>query len=341
MTKVIRIDTNKGGNGDIWMRLISLYTISALVPEYKLIIRIPKVFENIANSIFSDRLQISTTEFSESNVLYYTSLGIKDLIKPLFLGKRFISPYQRSIINDKKKKEFKDQINLIIFSFTDLLGLVVVPDKKWITAYQGYLDIIAIKNFKSVKYEDFISQLKLDSNSINNKLLQNTPISKGLSVPKDLNQSLLIFPTGTSRQFVPVWWAVKFFPNAYYAFFYKDKETESFINRGLKVIYFYEEPGDIIYLSKLSKWTISTDSFPSHLLQYSNAKTTIVLTEVLKSRIISPSFKGIVVDSVASCHPCLHMARGIHKLCAAGFEECINWKNQLYTEKIFNSTHKN
>ena len=224
-----------------------------------------------------------------------------------------------------------------MFKIVGTFGFVLVPDKKWIPYYQGYLDIVSIKAIEGIEYTNFEKQLKLDFVQLLERLNSKIPISPELHAPSDLCDSVLVFPTGTSRQFIPLWWASNNLKNAYFAFYFKDDEAKEFLKTGLKVIYFYKEPGDIIFLSQKAKWTVSTDSFPSHLLQYSNPRTTIVLTEVLKTRIISPVFSGVVVDSVAPCHPCLHKAKKIHPLCDAGLKECLNWKSKVYTENILKS----
>ncbi len=335
--KVIKIDSCKGGNGDIWMRLVSFYSAAALLPNYSLCIIVPQIFKPLSDFAFGDRLTILTDIIHSKDIFSYTNLGLKDLIFPILKGKKFISPYQRAVILDKKKKEVKDIINILLFKIADYSNRVLVPDKKWIPFYQGYLDIVSIKEIKSISYSDFEKQLKFDAAPLYEKLNSKIPISPELNVPSDLCYSTLVFPTGTSRQFIPLWWASKNLPNAYFAFYFKDDEAKDFVKAGLKVIYFYKEPGDIIYLSQNAKWTISTDSFPSHLLQYSNLRTTILLTEVLKTRIVSPTFDGIIIDSVAPCHPCLHKAKKIHPLCDAGLKECLNWESLIYTQNILQS----
>ncbi len=335
--KIIKIDSSKGGNGDVWMRLVSFYASAALLPDYSFSIIVPEIFKTLSILVFGDRLNILTDSTTSKDMLVYTNLGIKDLIKPILNGRRFISPYQRAVIQDKKKKEIKDFLNILLFKIVGTFGFVLVPDKKWIPYYQGYLDIVSIKAIEGIEYTNFEKQLKLDFVQLLERLNSKIPISPELHAPSDLCDSVLVFPTGTSRQFIPLWWASNNLKNAYFAFYFKDDEAKEFLKTGLKVIYFYKEPGDIIFLSQKAKWTVSTDSFPSHLLQYSNPRTTIVLTEVLKTRIISPVFSGVVVDSVAPCHPCLHKAKKIHPLCDAGLKECLNWKSKVYTENILKS----
>ena len=332
----ISIDSTKGGNGDIWMRLVSFYAVSVLLPGYKFCIYIPPFLRNLAEFAFGDRLTIIAGNDNTAD-LTYTNLGIKDLIKPILQGSKFISPYQRSVFNDKKQKQVKDYINKVVFNIADWIGVVQVPSSRYITAYQGYLDIIGIKKIRSVGYDAYVNQLREDYHFLIQKFHGNLPVSQELIIPADLKDKVLFFPTGTSRQFVPVWWAVKYMPDAYYAFFHRDEDRIAFEEAGLKVVNFYKEPGDIIALSYNAKWTISTDSFPSHLLQYANSNCTIALTEVLQSRIISPVFEGKVADSLAPCHPCLHLARKVQPFCAAGYTECINWKNSGYTNAILNS----
>jgi hypothetical protein len=330
------IDSSKGGNGDIWMRLVSFYAIAGVLTNYEIHLLIPVFLRKLAKYTFGDRIIISDEEDVSLIQLSYTNLGMLDLVKGISRGKRYISPYQRSVINDKKTKQVKDFINIPLFIIADFLGVVQVPAWKWLTSYQGYLDIIGIKKLRKVGYEQFIAQLQADYESIYAKLNGQIPVSSELQLPSDLKENIIVFPNGTSRQFMPVWWAKQNLPGAYYAFYNNDPDANEFKEAGLKTIAFYG-PGDIISLSHFSKWTVSTDSFPSHLLQYSSKKCTVTLTEALKSKIISPVFKGLVVDSLVACHPCLHMARKVQPYCAAGFMECQNWKNTTYTQNIINS----
>ena len=57
---------------------------------------------------FGDRLLIMSGSNDKSD-LRFTSLGIKDLLKDILKGQKFISPYARSVIHDKKKKEIKKE----------------------------------------------------------------------------------------------------------------------------------------------------------------------------------------------------------------------------------------
>ncbi len=331
------IDSSTGGNGDIWMRLISLYTVSELYPSIQFGIKIPQFLRPISKFAFGDRLSILESNEEDISIVY-TSLGLKDLLPGILKGKKYLAPYQKAVASDKKRKSVKDLVNNLAFEAADLLGVVQVPASKHITAYQGFLDIAGLKKLKNLAYDQFELQLKRDAPIIANRLSSDgLPTSPQLEIPDDLPNSILVYPTGTSRQFVPVWWAKQFLPDAWFAFFFNDKEAKAFEKAGLKTIHFYQEPGDIISLSNRAMHTISTDSFPSHLLQSATSRCTITLTEVLKSRIISPTFNGKVVNSLAPCHPCLHLDRTNHPLCAAGYAECLNWKMDEYSTGILHS----
>lgn len=334
--KQIAIDSTNGGNGDVWMRLVGFYAMADLLPGLKIEVLIPPFLRSLARFTFGDRLSIVENGF-EKIKLQYSGLGLRDLLKGIAKGNRYVMPYQRAVIHDKKNRLVKDSLNIMLFNIANAFGLVHLPAWNYITLYQGYLDVIGIPAFKKIGYDQFVTQLKADYKHIYAKLQHNVPVSPPLNLPFDLQLNTLVFPTGTSRQFIPAWWAKAYLPDAYYAFFFKDKDALKFEELGLKIIYFYEQPGDIILLSQQAGWTISTDSFPSHLLQYASKRCTITITEVLQSRIISPVFEGLVVDSQASCHPCLHLDRKNHPTCVAGYTECINWKHEKYIADILKS----
>jgi hypothetical protein len=319
------------------MRLVSFYAVQALKNDLRFEIVVPGFLRKLAEHTFGDRLTIVHDDLKSD--YYFTNLGMKDLLKGILSGKKYISPYQRAVIHDRKKKRIKDYVNIMAFNVADWLGLVQVPKWKWIEKYQGYLDVISLKRIRNISYEEFQNQLHSDYPKISAKLRRDVPISTELIIPEDLKENVLVYPTGTSRQFIPLWWAKKYLPDAYFAFFIKDADAERFRENGLKIIYFYKEPGDIIALSHSSKWTVSTDSFPSHLLQSATNKCAITITEVLKSRVISPAFEGKIVDSQVNCHPCLHLERKAHPVCAAGYKECLNWKNQIYSANITKSAN--
>jgi len=326
------INTKSGGNGDVWMRLVGFYTLAGLLKENTIKVVVPDFMGRLADLFFGDRLIIvSNVEKSDYT---FSSLGLRHLLHKLVKGQKIILPYHRSVLKDKKKSTWKDRINDFILNLISKTSRILLPPWDALNKYQAFLDVCALPAFKSIEYDLFCNQLEIDRLHFWNKFKGDIPVSFLLDVPEDLSTSVLVFPTGTSRQFMPLWWAKKYLPNAYFAFFHKDKDADNFRSAGLKVIEYFEEAGDIIYLSRIALKTITTDSFPSHLLQFSTNNIVILITEVLKSRIVSPVFKGLVIDAVAPCHPCLHLERKKFPLCQAGRSECINWAMDSYKDSI-------
>jgi hypothetical protein len=332
-SKTLKIDISEGGNGDMWMRLVSFYAVAKLLPHLKFQLYLPAFMRQLARYCFDDRLTIADNR-GECDILF-TSLGLKHMLKGIGKGNRYIAPYHRSVILDKGKRTMKDWLNIALHNLGQAAGRIYLPPWEIVKDYQGYMDIIGLEDLQGIDYPTYVHQLEVDYPGHVTKLLSPVmPTSTELTFPEDLDQSIVIFPNGTGRQFIPVWWAIQYLPDAYYAFFIKDVYANDFLKAGLKVVYYYKEPGDIIALSHKASWTISTDSFSSHLLQYSTKRCTITMTELLASRIITPVFQGEVVNAVAPCYPCLHLERNAHPTCMAGYKDCLNWKSELYSQNI-------
>jgi hypothetical protein len=333
--RLIYIDATTGGRGDLWMRFIGAYAFAGLKPDVEIHLLIPDFILKLAEQIFGDRLVFHTSDEEKKFNLSYSTLGIRHLTKELMKGKRFISPFQRINIKDKKKKQLKDYVNLFIFNILDSLNLVSVPPYRWSRTYHGFMELVAIRQLRGVSYDEFNAQVRKDYPLTESRLNMDIPVSPELVIPADIKDKILIFPSGTSKQFMPPDWAAIHYPDAYYAIFHLEWEVDRFTKHGLKVVPYYVEPGDIVALSREAKWTICTDSFPSHLIQSTHARASTLITEVEKSRVINPGFKGIVVDSVVTCHPCVRTGRMLP--CTSGFMECANWKSSIYAENIMRS----
>lgn len=330
-SQLITVDIRKGGLGDIWMRLVALYSLSKLVRDTKLKVVVPEKLLSFSQFVLGDRLDLQSTELPNS--IQFTSLGIRDLLVPAITGRRFALPYARAVIRDRKSKSLKQFVNTHLLSFFDALNWLQVPPLIATDEYQGYLEIVALKRFRNISPKEFYRQLSDDYGLIASRLQSHSlPRSDSLQIPEDLTGKTIVFPTGTGRQFMPAWWASKHLPDAYFAFFDTDKDRKDFVDIGLRTISFFREPGDILILARHAKYNIATDSFCSHLIQYSGrSNITILMTELAKRRVISPGFKGCVVDSLAPCYPCLHLARGASEHCQAGHIECLNWTNPVYS----------
>lgn len=333
--KQLHIDASTGGRGDIWMRLVGFYAVAGVRPNIEIHLLIPEFLRPLARQVFGDRLFIEEAKTPEMKYSYST-MGIKDLIPGILKGEKYIAPFHKAVISDKKEKKLKDHINWFIFDVADFFGLVHVPPKSVSQTWHGYLEAVSIKMLRNIGIYEFNERLKKDFPELQKRLNGDIPLSPELVIPDDVNENVVVFPNGTSRQFVPVEWAKANLPNAYYAVFHKDNEVKLFTENGLKVIKYYKEPGDIVAIARNAKWNVSTDSFPSHILQTANERLTVTITEVIPERVIAPSFKGVVVDNEVACHPCLHLNRNVP--CAAGYFECLNWKNNKYTDNIVKST---
>src|SRR5690242_17383855 len=96
------INSKDGGNGDIWMRLVSFYVAAALLPSVEIQIMIPGFLKKLANHAFGDRLLIADNNKIGKPELRYTSFGLRDLVKGIMSGNKYIAPYHRAVIYDKK-----------------------------------------------------------------------------------------------------------------------------------------------------------------------------------------------------------------------------------------------
>ena len=334
--QTLRVDISEGGNGDMWMRLVSFYAMAELLPQLRIELYLPGFMRTLADHTFGDRL-VMLADRTACDVSF-TSLGLRHMLPGLRAGKSYVSPYHRSVILDKGERTFKDRLNIALHNLGQVAGRIHLPPWDVVNDYQGYMDITGIKALRGITYTAYLEQLHADYPAVKERLRAgNLPTSPELTFPADLEQRTLVFPNGTSRQFIPVWWAVRYLPEAYYAFFVRDDYAKDFEAAGLQVVYYYKEPGDMIELSHRAAWTVSTDSFSSHLLQSATERCTITTTEVLASRIISPVYAGEVVDAVAPCHPCLKMERNAHPTCMAGYTDCLNWKSEVYSQNILHS----
>lgn len=325
------IDIRQGGLGDIWMRLVSLYVAAGVNPGSDILVVLPAKLFNAASCAFSDRLRLTTND--EPSAIAFTVRGLRDVLPSALLGRRYASPYGRVVIRDWNIYSLKDRINSLGLTISDVLGLVYSPPWRSLDKYQGFSEIASLPSFRSLLAENFYSRMISDSVCIYSRL-QKAPISAKLKLPSNLSGEILVFPSGTGHQFMPLDWAVTNLPNATYAFFYKDKELPKWQSSGLKTVVFYEEPGDLLALSNMARVTLSTDSFPSHFLQSCASNLVVLLAELPRERVVSPSFSGVVVEAVAPCHPCPHLERYGSPQCKAGHNTCLNWRSPDYTNSI-------
>lgn len=313
------------------MRLIGFYVAAALRPEYKLRLVLPGKLVRVGRHAFADRLDI--VEGDHSGAIIYAVRGLRDLLKPALGGARFASPYGRVVIHDWNRWTPKDRLNSLALAIADATGLVYSPPWSSLQHYQGYSEVVTIRAFRDITPEEFKARLALDYVGIRKRLLE-APRSEEFILPEDLANRTVVFPTGTGYQFIPLDWAKAQLPDAVYAFFHRDPDLVRWREADLRTVPFYTEPGDMIALANAARVTASTDSFPSHFLQYCAPRFVVMLTELPMHRVVSPAFTGPVVPSLAPCYPCPHLERVGFPKCKAGRVACHNWDSPYYANSI-------
>jgi hypothetical protein len=333
MLKKLSLDLRGGGLGDMWMRLVGFHAAAGVRSNLLFHVAVTRKIESFAMQVFGDRLQFVSTV--ESSAIVYSTRGLRHLFFDALRGTRFASPYGRSVIKDWNRWRFRDRLNSFFYFLSDIVGIVYSPPWSSFKSYQGYSEVVLIPSLRDISINEFNFRIIQDHRLISERV--SSIASKSLPEKfQHLKGRIVVFPSGTGRQFVPVEWAQSNLPNAIYAFHQEDPEHEKWLSAGLQTT-LYKSPEEIAALGLISRVAVSTDSFPSHVLQYSGCKLVILITGTAKYRVVSPAFKGRVVDAVASCHPCPHLARGSFHRCMAGHEVCVNWNSPQYTTRIMNA----
>lgn len=317
----LALDLRVGGHGDNWMRLCGLYTAAALRPDLTIVCTVPASLQELAQKVFSDRLEVRAT--ATDGALIFTNLGLRHLLARALKGTRFVVPYHRTVVVDWGVWALKDWINVNAFSFFNLVGWTQLPPWPALKRYQGYCEVVSIAKLRDISWNEFLGAAEADFELIFTKLnaVSNELVSADFSVVVD---AVAVFPSGTAHQYMPVEWAAKHLPQAVFCFHESDRDRRIFEERGLKVITF-NRAADIVAISQRAKLSVATDSFPSHLLQFASERSLIILAEFPKERIVSPFFRGSIIDSAAPCSPCPHLERGTFPLCKAGQPACLTW----------------
>jgi hypothetical protein len=317
--------------GDNWMRLAALYSCSALDESITIRAVVPRSLLAISEIAFGDRIEFTDT--ATSNALTYTNRGVRDLIPRIARGSRFLVPYHRIVAQDGAKRLVKDKINSFLFDTLDRLGLAQLPPYDALDKYQGYLEAACIRRFRNVPWEAFRTRLIEDYPAICSRIGTEAQGSPKLDLPSDIGERISVFPTGTGHQFMPPDFAKVHLPSAIFWVHERDPYRSDYESLGVQMGTFYE-PTDIVVISKSSRVTISTDSFPSHILQFSPGVVTLTLSQVERKRIVHPAFAGNIIDSVAPCCPCPNLERKAWPKCKAGHIDCLTWSRPEYADKL-------
>lgn len=335
-TKVVEIEMSVGGLGDNWMRLTALYSMAALRSDVVLTCVVPSTIRNLAENVFADRLNF--TDRVSPNGYFFTNRGIRHLLSGLVGGKRYLAPYHRLTVRDWGRTGAKVTANCAAFNLLDRLDLVGLPPRETLEFYQGYVELMCLRIFRNVLYSRFVAQSGEDFSLIRERLrsVASRTVSNEFESAKG---KLVVFPSGSGHQIMPVDFARTNMPDAFYCLHERDEYAGQF--QGMSLLRF-SSAEDILNLAFNASVSVTTDSFPSHLIQYLTERSIVLLAEQPASRIVSPHFDGIVIYSQAPCSPCPHLDRS--QLCKAGLEICLTWqapaKAELLQSKLENFRSK-
>lgn len=326
----LAVDLRVGGLGDVWMRLVGFYAMAALRKNLAFSLSIPRPLESIAVHAFGDRLEIKTDP--DPACITYSVRGLRDLLPKALGGQKFAAPYGRAVIKTWDRWTPRDRLNSFLYALADSGGLVFSPPWNSLSDYQGFSETILLPHLRNVSSDGFRAQVIADHDFISRRVDEfSGQFSEKLS--RRTTQKVLVFPTGTGRQFIPVAWAKRNLHHAVFAIYDRDPELGEWQSSGLQTI-LYSSPGEIAAIGLAARVAVTTDSFPSHILQHSGTRLVILITGTERSRVVTPGFKGHVVDAVAPCHPCPHLERRGFPICKAGYQVCLNWDSAEYTRKI-------
>lgn len=317
------LDSTVGGLGDIWMRLVALYSLAALNPNVGVRFRLPQPLLTAARAAFPDRFELTSSPLP--GAYQFTHLGLRHLFFKVLQGERFASPFIRILQSERKQTRFKDSLNDRAFALLETTRRIKQPPLATVAAYQGFHELSMFGEL-SAAYPEFVGQAKRDLPGIRSRLQRQWP---GTHHPAF---ATLVFPGGSAHQIMPPLWAKANLPAATFAFFASDPSRSEFEALGLASRTF-KSTEDLLQLLAAAKRTLVTDSFPSHVAQTYTSAATVMLTEQVTARTVHPAFEGSVVPTTAPCAPCKHIAQSFGR-CEAGHEYCVTWLKPEYTNAL-------
>lgn len=322
---MILIDARSGRLGDCLMRMVGLYA-AATYHDVPLEVVPHSSLELIARRIFNRRITV-VSNLDRPADYTFSSLGLRRIF-PLGFGRSAVAaPYHRTVLWGIHKSSPYTCLKSVALTVLDRFGMVLSPPNSLREAYHGFAEACCLKNLR-VSEPD---KLNVVCRSIWPELQSNLQ-SK---INGTLDSRVAVFPSGTSQQFMPAAWAAKWLPNANFYFHDSDQRRRTFESAGLQIKIFCS-PEDIVRIGQASRWTITTDSFPSHVLQIATNRLTVCLTRERATRVVAPGFGGVVVHSSAACSPCAGPTSDPER-CRVGLVECSSWGNTNYSRKVLDS----
>ena len=324
------VDSRSGGLGDVLMRLGGLATATSLLPSVHIHVVVKPSLHRLAKIGFGSFLVVE--EEATARHISFTSRGLRHLLPAVVRGHRFLAPYHATKLKFRRRRRFVvDTLNNAAFRLLDRFGLVFVPPVDALRYYQGYFEALMIPEFRRLEWDVFAERLRSVARSVQASL------RAAVQPDSDGAKGVAVFPSGTAHQHMPVWWAKQHLPEATYWFFEQDPTRRDYEGAGLQTRCFGANALEVLEAMASSRWTVSTDSFPSHAAQWFTDRATLCMAELPPIHIVRPGFDGVVVESAAPCCPCLHLEKIGHPLCEAGHTDCLTWSSADYSLAIVRS----
>lgn len=321
--KSLAIDSRIGGLGDIWMRLMALYTLTRVAGLDRVELAVKGSLVHIARAAFFDRLEVVADPSPHAVVL--THLGLRHTLGEMARGRRFVYPFFRLNELDRKERTFKSRLNAVLIELVARTGAVRLPRGDRLMEYQGYMEMTALPAFAEIEPAAFATQGAVDLPVVRERMQRAIPLRP--EVP------LMVFPSGSAHQGIPVPWARQYLPNALFVFFDADDFKAEYDAAGLRTETF-RSVEDLLSQAARAQRLLTSESFTSHILQSYRADAVIALTQGSGSRLLFPGFDGLAVPSEAPCCPCRSLARGIQPLCDMGHLFCVTWNHPRFIERL-------
>ncbi|HEY8965936.1 MAG TPA: hypothetical protein VIM58_05805 [Candidatus Methylacidiphilales bacterium] len=331
MSRDLFLDGRSGGFGDVWMRLAGLHAAAALRPDLRLRLFLAPELAPLASKAFAGRIDfLPSGAIPPRSARVYTNRGLKNLLPGLLRGVRYAAPLHRVVAGLKGRRDAGARLNALLFTLLDLAGRATVAPASENRCYFGRLESAAIPELRSIPGEALLARIAADFDEVRRNLQAALP--PAAEAP---GEEVLVFPSGKGHQYMPAGWAALHLPRALFAFHEADGGAAQFEERGLRTARF-ARPEEILLLARGRRRVVSTDSFPSHLLQYGCPDGTlgVVLTITRPETVITPGFRGEVFASTAPCSPCPHRERGAFPLCAQALPACMTWEDAARSARI-------
>ena len=310
------------------MRLVGLYARAGIAPKASVTCLVQRELCSLALLCFGDRLTIRE---SGSGLPDWTvaQVGLKGALRALMSGHKLALPYHRAVHHAQSSTTIKTMVSTVGLDFLEALGTVCQPPWDSLLDYQGVSDIFMIPELKTVCPLLLKAQIEVDLNLIRGRMSK--------VVKRMPSCTIAVFPSGTDMQQMPPEWAKEKLPGATYYFHVGDSLYELFASHGLACSQF-DTPEQIAGIALSAHHCVTTDSFPSHILQSITDQCTILLTHQRASVVVHPAFRGSIRHSSAPCSPCIGPRKNT-LVCNQGYTQCVAWKQHCVPAAQPKETH--